>query len=76
MNHTSLPYLSFVITSRNDGESSDFSVTRLQLFVDHLLTQVQRYKLRSELIIVEWNPPQDKASLQDVMKLATNVRCL
>lgn len=71
MNHIPLPYLSFVITSRNDGESLD-SVARLQLFVDNLLAQAQKFKLRSELIIVEWNPLDDRAGLQDVIRWPLN----
>lgn len=66
MSKSSLPYLSLVVTSRNDGDSHD-AIARLQLFVDSLLAQMQRYELNSELILVEWNPPADRARLHELV---------
>ncbi|WP_048110757.1 hypothetical protein [Methanoregula formicica] len=39
----------------------------MQLFVDSLYEQCNQYKLKTELIIVEWNPLPDKASLKEAL---------
>ena len=60
------PYLSIVVTGRNDDHGENF-LGRTQLFVDVLLQQLEHCNLRSELIVVEWNPPADRPSLSDVL---------
>ncbi len=69
-----MPNISFVVTSRNDDDAPT-AIHRMQLFIDGLLDQAQRYGLDSELIIVEWNPPDDRLNLGDVLKLPTNKGC-
>jgi len=69
-----MPYISFVVTSRND-ENTPTAIHRMQLFIDGLLDQAQRYGLDSELIIVEWNPPEDRLNLEDVLKGPTHKAC-
>jgi len=54
------------VTSRNDGNLDE--INRMQLFLDVLLEQSERYKLDSELIIVEWNPPPERPFLGEVLK--------
>lgn len=58
--------ISFVIAARNDNYGGDF-LHRLQVFVNVLLPQINKYKLEAEVIIVEWNPPQDRPDLKDAL---------
>ena len=60
------PYISFVVVARNDNYGGDF-LHRINVFVKVLLTLCEKYKLPSELIIVEWNPPEDRARLKDAI---------
>lgn len=62
----SQPYLSVVITGRNDDYGIDF-VGRLNTFIRHLDYQVRGQVNFAELIIVEWNPLPDRAPLSDVI---------
>ncbi len=66
MNHK--PYLSIVITSRNDDYQGNGFI-RMQTSVNSLLVQAKQYNLRAELIIVDWNPPSDKPLLKDAVFL-------
>jgi hypothetical protein len=59
----SSPYISFVAVARNDNYGGDF-LHRINVFVKVLLTLCERYELPSELIIVEWNPPEDRERLK------------
>lgn len=61
------PYLSIVVASRNDNHGGDL-LKRMQIFVTGLLEQCRRHRLNAELIIVEWNPPQDNPRLAEVLK--------
>ena len=61
-----MPYLSIVITGRNDDYGQDF-LGRLRLFVRHLDWQVQRYADLIELIVVEWNPLADRDALVEIL---------
>lgn len=62
------PYLSIVITSRNDDYQGE-SFQRLQLAVNTFIDQAKRYNLEAEIILVEWNPPQDRPLLKDILSL-------
>jgi hypothetical protein len=59
-------YLSIVVTSRNDDHGGRL-LRRTQIFINGLAVQCERYQLRTELIIVEWNPPQNKVRLADAL---------
>lgn len=63
------PYLSIVVTARNDNHGGDL-LGRMQLFVDSLLDQCERFELPAELILVEWNPPpaEERPSLIDALQ--------
>lgn len=61
-------YLSIVVTTRNDNHGGDL-LLRTQTFLNGLILQFNKYKIKSELIIVEWNPPADKPLLKDVLKI-------
>lgn len=52
------PKLSFVVTARSDNHGGDF-LRRMQISVDGLLAQTERHQLKSDLIVVEWNPASD-----------------
>ena len=61
------PYLSLVVTARNDDHGGSF-LPRMQVFVTAWIEQARRYRIPSELIIVEWNPPPDRPRLCDVLQ--------
>lgn len=68
MNQDQQPYLSVVVTSRNDNHGENM-MHRFGHFFDGLLYQARTFGLRCELIIVEWNPPEDTPRLHEVMAI-------
>jgi len=56
------PYISFVVTARNDDHGGN-QLRRMQIFVTGLLEQAKKYDLSAELILVEWNPVPDRPPL-------------
>src|SRR3954453_8700966 len=60
------PYLSVVATARNDDHGGN-PLYRMQLFVDGLIAQADRFRVPTELVLVEWNPPADRPRLADVL---------
>ncbi len=67
----STPYISFVVTSRNDNHG-DNPLLRTQSFINSLSYQSQKNQLPIEIIFVEWNPPQGKPLLKDDLKYPQN----
>jgi hypothetical protein len=63
---TEQPYLSVVASTRNDDHGGN-PLYRTQLFVNGLLAQCDRHKVRAELILVEWNPPADRPRLAQAL---------
>lgn len=61
------PYISIVSVSRNDDHGGHL-LDRMQYFIESLSEQCNRYKLKAELIIVEWNPPEDKKRFHEVLR--------
>lgn len=61
------PYLSLVVTARNDNHGGNL-LRRMQIFVDGWIAQSRRHNLPSELIVVEWNPPAEKPPLWQDLK--------
>ncbi len=61
------PYFSVVITSRNDEHGGN-TLRRMQVSLSGLLAQLEKHKIESELILVDWNPPADKPLVKDVIK--------
>jgi hypothetical protein len=61
------PYLSVVVTSRNDNHGGTLT-RRMQTFVNALVAQCRRHNVPTELIFVEWNPPADKPKLADALR--------
>ncbi len=62
------PYLSVVAASRNDDHGGD-PLARTQIFINNLARQCERYHLRAELIIVDWNSVPDRPGLAAVLSL-------
>ncbi len=44
----------------------------MQFFLDGLLDQCERTRFNAELILVEWNPPQDKPRLREALHWQSN----
>lgn len=61
------PYLSIVAFSRNDNHGGNM-LERMQMSLNSLLEQLEKYHIESELILVEWNPPADKPLLKEDIK--------
>src|SRR5262245_31960144 len=61
------PYLSIVATSRNDDHGGSL-LRRMQIFVDGVIAQCRRHQLPAELILVEWNPPAERARLAHALQ--------
>ncbi len=59
--------ISIVIAARNDNYGGDF-LERLQSFVNMLVPQLDVYAPDSELVIVEWNPPQGRSRLAEAIR--------
>ena len=66
MSRTGEPYLSVVVTARNDDHGGNL-LSRMQPFVSGWIAQARRYQIPSELIVVEWNPPPDRPRLREVL---------
>lgn len=62
-----VPYLSLVVAARNDDHGGNL-LGRMQAFVNAWIAQCKRHRLSSELIIVEWNPPEDRPRLVDALR--------
>jgi hypothetical protein len=61
------PYLSLVVTARNDDHGGNL-LRRMQAFVNAFIQQAKKHGLVSELVIVEWNPPEGRPGLMDVLQ--------
>ncbi len=61
------PYLSVVVTARNDDHGGNL-LGRMQAFVNAWIGQAKRHRLSSELIVVDWNPPQDRPPLIEAIQ--------
>lgn len=65
-----MPEISIVITSRNDDHGGGL-IYRMRLMIDCLAQLSKKYGLEVELIVVEWNPPQNKPPLKDAIDVTT-----
>ena len=61
------PYLSIVVTARNDDHGGNL-LGRMQAFVNAWIGQAKRHRLSSELLVVDWNPPQDRPPLIEALR--------
>jgi len=60
------PYLSIVLTGRNDNYGGDFN-ERLQNMVAWLTFWIEGFEIPAELVVVNYNPVADNPSLADVI---------
>lgn len=60
------PYLSIVVTGRNDDYGGDFNL-RLGNFVKWLSVMIEQHEIPTELVLVNYNPLLDKAPLTDTI---------
>ena len=67
------PYLTLVLPSRNDDHGGDM-LRRMQAAVDGILFHLERLRIDSELILVEWNPPADRPSVAAVVRWPVRTR--
>jgi hypothetical protein len=63
----SAPYISVVVAARNDNHGGNM-IGRMQAFIDSWICQARQHNLSSEIIVVEWNPPADRARLMDQLR--------
>jgi hypothetical protein len=70
---TRTPYVSFVTSGRNDGYTASY-VRRVSRATLCLARQLERARLDSEIIIVEWNPAVGRPLLLDVLELPRNLK--
>jgi hypothetical protein len=59
------PYLSIVGWARNDNYIENYA-SRTEHAVRFLARQLDRYKIPSEIVIVEWNPPSDRPLVSEI----------
>lgn len=65
-NYKEFPYLAIVTSSRNDNHGGDM-FRRMQIAIRTNIEQLERYKIKSELILVDYNPPPEKPLLKDIL---------
>jgi len=72
-NTISEPYLSLVLTGRNDNYGGDFR-SRLQRCITNTFEQLVQHEISSELIFVNYNPVEENAPIQNFIDwpLSTN----
>src|SRR5262245_45880904 len=68
------PYLSVVVTTRNDDHGGD-PLKRLQAFVNCFDEQCRRSGLQAEVIVVEWNPPAEKPRVSTLLRMPARPCC-
>ena len=66
------PYISVVIVGRNDNYGVNF-LSRINTFVRSLDHQVRNYPNLVELVVVEWNPLDDRPGLKDALVPVNNL---
>jgi hypothetical protein len=62
------PYISFVLFSRNDEYTGNI-LDRLRCSLEILITQLDVHALPAEIVIVDWNFPNDRPRLTEAVKL-------
>ena len=73
--HDNNPYLSIVIAARNDTHGKNF-IPRFSLALKTLYHQIQKYRLATEIIIVEWNPNPQQPLLHKVLPAPPQNPCI
>jgi hypothetical protein len=68
---TTSPTISFVMAGRNDDYGGNF-LNRMHTSVRTLLYLAEKYQAHFELIVIDYNPPADKPSLEKALGLKSN----
>src|SRR5581483_3836588 len=68
------PYISVVVTARNDNHGENM-LGRMEASLGSWIRQAQRYGIPSEIVVVEWNPPQDRPPLKDALRWPDDLGC-
>jgi hypothetical protein len=68
------PYLSLVVTTRNDDHGGD-PLRRLRALVSSFDEQCRRTGLSAEVVVVEWNPAPAKPSVRELLSLPAQPAC-
>ena len=66
MSNSDAPYISVVATSRNDDHGGDMR-KRMNIFVNGLIHQCDKYKFPCELLIVDWNSEDENQLLESIL---------
>lgn len=61
------PYLSIIVTSRNDTHRPDLK-SRLHITIHRWSNLCKKYQLSTEYLMIEWNPPKDSPSLKEILR--------
>ncbi|NBR14672.1 MAG: glycosyltransferase family 2 protein, partial [Crocinitomicaceae bacterium] len=61
------PYLSIVLTGRNDNYGGDF-LKRLQDFFDWNSALFESFKIVTEIVFVNWNPIENEPSILELIQ--------
>lgn len=64
-------YISIIITARNDNYGGDF-ISRLQNCIDWNTTLLEKYKIETEFVLVNWNPVEENKPLRELIKWPLN----
>ncbi len=56
-----------IVTTSNNNSYDGCVLHRNQVFIDALAELANRHELNAELIVVEWNPPQDRPGLAQAL---------
>ena len=71
MNNMNNIYLSIVAASRNDNHGNNLD-ERTNLFIKSIAENCKKYKIQTELLLVEWNQIPNTKTLNDRLKLISN----
>lgn len=63
--------LSIVVTTRNDTHVEQMQ-ERTEAFLNNIEYLSNKYQVNTELIIVEWNPPEDRPPVSEAYKFPAN----
>jgi hypothetical protein len=64
------PYLSIVLTGRNDNYGGDF-IKRLQDFFDWNCNLLEKHKIETEILFINWNPIENNSSILELIQFPT-----
>ena len=71
MNNMNNIYLTIVAASRNDNHGNNLD-ERTNLFIKSLAENCKKYKIQTELLLVEWNQIPNTKTLNDRLNLISN----